>query len=192
MNKINEYLENLDKKNLIMLYLSILILFFIIVYFVYENMILPKKMRLIDNKISIIKKIRLLNNNESKLILLKKKYKKEKIKLNSLKEDLKFLNAVVYSSKRLNVNKYKYLNIINKYLQMGSNLNASFVFNRLNALNKYNISVYGNFSPDDYFIFVKFLKILQQPNAIITINDMKLNYKKNVHYDINLSIWSIK
>jgi len=51
MNKIKDYLENLDTKNLIMLYLSILILFFIIGYFIYQKIIFPKKQQLINQEI---------------------------------------------------------------------------------------------------------------------------------------------
>jgi len=123
---------------------------------------------------------------------LRKIYKNKKLKINSLREDLNYLNALIYSVSKININKKRYLNIIDNYLQIGSSLNASFKFNQTKKINKYNIYISGKFLPEEYFIFVKFLKILQNPKAIVTINNLNLNYKKYINYDINLSIWSIK
>lgn len=192
MNKIKDYLENLDTKNLIMLYLSILILFFIMGYFIYQKIIFPKKQQLINQEISLIKKIREVKSNNYEVIKLKKIYKNKKLKINSLREDLNYLNALIYSVPKININKKRYLNIIDNYLQIGSSLNASFKFNQTKKIDKYNIYISGKFLPEEYFIFVKFLKILQNPKAIVTINNLNLNYKKYINYDINLSIWSIK
>ncbi len=192
MNKIKDYLENLDTKNLIMLYLSILILFFIMGYFIYQKIIFPKKQQLINQEISLIKKIREVKSNNYEVIKLKKIYKNKKLKINSLREDLNYLNALIYSVPKININKKRYLNIIDNYLQIGSSLNASFKFNQTKKIDKYNIYISGKFLPEEYFIFVKFLKILQNPKAIVTINNLDLNYKKYINYDINLSIWSIK
>ena len=192
MNAFNEYLENLDRKNLVMLYLSVVILFFILGYFIFENILLPQKQQLINKKISLIKKIKKIKFNNDSVIILKKQYKKEKLKINSLQEDLNYLNSLIYSSPEIYINQKRYLDIINKYLELGSTLNASFEFNQTNKLNKYNVHITGYFLPDKYFVFVKFIKLLQKPKAIITINDLELNYNSKVDYDINLSIWSIK
>jgi len=192
MNQIKEYFENLSKKDLIMLYLSILIFSFIIGYFVYQKVIFPKKQHFTNQKILLIKKIRRLNSNNYEVIKLKKIYKNKKLKINSLKEDLNYLNALIYSTPKININQKKYLNIINNYLKIGSNINASFEFNQTNRINKYNIYISGKFIPQEYFIFVKFLKILQNQKAIVTIDKLNLSYKKKIHYDINLFIWSMK
>jgi len=192
MNQIKEYFENLSKKDLIMLYLSILIFSFIIGYFVYQKVIFPKKQQFTNQKILLIKKIKRLNSNNYEVIKLKKIYKNKKLKINSLKEDLNYLNALIYSTPKININQKQYLNIINNYLKIGSNINASFEFNQTNQINKYNIYISGKFVPQEYFIFVKFLKILQNQKAIVTIDKLNLSYKKKIKYDINLFIWSIK
>jgi len=192
MNRLNEFLENLDKKNLIMLYVSILIICFIIVYYVYQDILLPKKELLTNQKISLIKKIRELRNKPEIITVLRRKYKNKKIKVNEAKEDLRYLKELIYSTPRLNISQKEYLNILDKYIQIGSNINASFIFNETKKLNKYNIEINGKFSPVNYFEFVKFLKTLQKPNAIVTINDLLLNYDNVVNYDINLSMWSFK
>ena len=192
MNRFSEYLENLDKKNLVMLYLSVIILFFIMGFFAFNYFFLPQKKEMVNRKVSLIKKIKKIKFNNGSVIVLKKQYKKEKLKINSLQEDLNYLNSLIYSAPKIYVNQKKYLNIINKYLEIGSLLNASFEFNQTNQLNKYNMDITGNFLPDEFFMFVKFLKILQEPKSIITINDLEMNYKNKINYDINLSIWSIK
>lgn len=192
MNRINEYLKKLDKKNLIMLYFSILIIVFILGYYIYQNVFFQKYERLNSQKTLLIKKIREIKSNNHEVLKLKKIYNNEKIKVNSLKEDLNYLSAFAYSVPEINTPKNIYLNIMDKYLQIGSNLNASFEFNQTTKLNKYNIYIFGKFMPDKYFIFLNFLKTLQKPKAIITINSFDLNYKNYIVYDINLSIWSIK
>lgn len=192
MNRIKEYLENLDNKNLIMLYLSVLILFIIIGYFVYQKIIFPKKQQLINQKISLITKIREVKSNNYEIIKLRKIEKNKKLEINSLREDLNYLNALIYSAPKININKKRYLTLIDNYLKIGSNLNASFKFNQTKKINKYNIYISGKFLPEEYFTFVKFLKILQNQKVIVTINSLNLDYEKYVNYDINLSIWSIK
>ena len=192
MNRLNEYFENLDKKNIIMLYVSIIILFVTIGYYIYQNYFLPQKEDLEGKRISLIKKFEKIRSNNDTIVMLRRNCKKEALKINSLKEDLKYLKELVYSTPKIDITKRKYLNIINEYLKKGSNLNASFEFNNTDKLNKYNMYISGNFLPDEYFMFVEFLKTLQRPKAIITINRLDIKYKNYVNYEINLSIWSLK
>jgi len=189
MNRLNEFLQSLDRRNLIMLYLSVLILFFIIGYFVYQNILLPKEKTLVNKKITLIKKIRKAKKNSKDTILLKREIKSEKLRLNGAREDLNYLKTLIFSSKKLNISEKEYLNILNKYILVGSNLNASFKFNKTDNLNKYNILIKGKFLPDKYFLFLEFLKTLQAQEPIITINSLNVDNNESVIYDINLSIW---
>ena len=192
MNRLNNYLENLDRKNKVMLYLSVVILCFIVGYFIYENILIPKENLFFSKKIGLIKKIRKIHSNNNMVKKVKKIYKIKKMKLVSSKEDLRYLKALIGSSQKLYVDKKEYLKITDGYLKEGSNLNASFEFNQTDGLDKYNIDISGCFKPYKYFYFVNFLKTLQAPKAIITVNNMDLNYTKNVNYKIDLSVWSLK
>jgi len=193
MNKLNEYLENLDKKNLFMLYISAIIVFIIIGFMIEEYYFESKINNLNAQKLKLIKKISKTKKNEKILIKLKKNYLRDKSLLASLKEDFIYLNSVITSSNKLYIDKRKYLKILNNYLQKGTNLNASFKLNETKNIEKYKIHINGSFLSRNYFEFTNFLKTIESPNGVITINSIHLFEKKNeIFYDINVSIWSIK
>jgi len=193
MNKLNEYLESLDKKNLFMLYASVVIVFIIIAFMIEEYYFESKINNLNAQKIKLIKKISKTKKNEKILIKLKKNYLRDKSLLASLKEDFIYLNSVISSSNKLYIDKRKYLKILKNYLQKGANLNASFELNETKNIEKYKIYINGSFLSQNYFEFTNFLKIIESPNAVITINNINLFEKKSkIFYDINVSIWSIK
>jgi len=193
MNKLNEYIENLDKKNLFMLYASVIIVF-IIMGFVFDQYYFEPKFNSLNmQKVKLIKKISKIRKNEKKLTTLKKNYLHDKSLLASLKEDYIYLNSVISSSDKLYVSKIKYLKNLKNYLLNGTNLKASFEFNETKNIEKYKIHISGSFLPQNYFEFIRFLKTIESPNAVITINSINFFEKKDkIFYDMNVSIWSIK
>jgi len=193
IENLNGYLDSLDKKNLIMLYSGILILFFIIGNFIYSNYILEEKVKLDAKKKEILKKLSEVRGYRSVIDRDRKKYLKQKSLLASLEEDLKYLNSVIVTSKRLYIDKKKFLDILNNYLKIGAYLDASFELNTSKSLSKYNLVISGNFNSDKYLEFVNFLRVIESAKAIITINKCSLKEEKNrVYYNLKVSIWSIK
>ena len=192
MNSIKEYIENLDKKNFVMLIVSILILCFIIIY--YLNDFFSKKEKfLFKEKIEVVKKIRETRILNNKIIQIKKRHKLLKTKYKNLNNDLTYLLSEIESSNVLTIKKLKFLKILHNYINVGANINASFDINQTKNLNKYNINIKGNFKPDRFLSFAYFIKTIEKPKAIITINDLQvLKNKENIIYDMNISIWSFK
>ena len=193
IESINEYLENLDKKNLIMLYIAMLIVVFMMGNFLYSSFIEEEKANLDLKKKEIYKKLSKIRGYKKVINSSKEKYLKQKSLLAALEEDVRYLNSVIYSSNRLYIDDKKYLSILNNYLQIAPLINASFEFNvTKNDVKSYNIYIDGNMSVDDYFKFVSFIKELEKADAIVTIDSLVLNRIKNsVYYDINVSIWSM-
>jgi len=193
IERVNEYFSNLDKKNLLMLYLSMLILFFIIGNLIYSNYIVSEKENLDKQKKEIIKKLSKIRSYKRVISSSKEKYLKQKSLLATLEEDVRYLNSVIYSSNRLYIDNKKYLSILNNYLQIAPLINASFEFNVTKSdVKNYNIYINGNIDVNDYFKFVSFIKELEKADAIVTIDNLALNRDKNIiNYDINISIWSI-
>ena len=192
MNNIKDYVENLDKKNFIMLIVSILILCFIIVY--YLNDFFSKKEKLLfKEKIELIKKIRETRILNSKITNIKKRHKLLKTKYNNLNNDLVYLLSEIESSNVLIIKKVKFLHILHSYINIGANINASFDINQTKKLNKYNINIKGDFISDKFLNFAYFIRTIEQPKAIITINNLQiLKNRNNIIYDMNVSIWSFK
>ena len=193
IERVNEYFSNLDKKNLLMLYLSMLILFFIIGNLIYSNYIVSEKENLDKQKKEIIKKLSKIRSYKKVISSSKEKYLKQKSLLATLEEDVRYLNSIVYISKRLYIDDKKYLTILNKYLQIAPLINASFELNKtIKDVKEYTIKVDGNISVKNYFNFISFIRELEKVDAIVTINQLVLNRKKdNISYEINLSLWSI-
>ena len=193
IERVNEYFSNLDKKNLLMLYLSMLILFFIIGNLIYSNYVISEKENLDKQKKEIIKKLSKIRGYKRAINSSKEKYLKQKSLLATLEEDVRYLNSIVYTSKKLYIDDKKYLTILNKYLQIAPLINASFEFNKtIEDVKAYTIKVDGVMNVKDYFNFVSFIKEIEKVDAIVTINQLILNREKdNINYEINLSLWSI-
>jgi len=193
MNRVNEYFQNLDKKNMIMLYMSVVILFIIIGYLLQDSYFGPMIDNLNNKQENLYKKLSKTKKNKLLLLKLKKEEIKKKTLLASLKEDEIYLNSVIETSDVLNVDKNKYLLILREYLKKGSLLNASFELNETKLLEKYKIHINGYFLPNRFYEFVDFLKTIQKPNAVITINSVDIyKFKDKIKYDLNVSIWSLK
>lgn len=194
LEKVNEVLTNLDRKNVIMLYFSIFLIFVIIIFFISDNV--NKKLKYLNNEfIKIHKKVIYIKKDIAKRniksleysFLMKKSYIQE------LEENLKYLNSLIYTS-NLYIDNKTYLNILSDYLKIAPLVNASFEFNEsFNKVKSYNMKISGYFNVKNYFDFVNFIKTLEGVKGIVTIDNIVLeNKNRKVFYDINVSIWSIK
>ena len=193
-NKIEEYLNGLDKKNLIMVYASVIIVFFII-YYNYNYSVLSEEIRSYDNKISKLqKKIKHNISNKKELVGLKKmmiELKKENV---SLKEDLKYLSMLVKTSKILYINDEKFLDILNYILQkaISSNIKANYTLNvQTEKFKKYLIEIKGVFKAKQYIDFYNFIKSIESIKAVKVISNLKLEKKENIEFEIKVLFWSI-
>jgi len=102
MSKIENYLNSLDKKNITLLYLSVVIAFGVLYYNVNYS-IFQKEIDLNNQKIISLKNKLKKTSLSLKLKNLKIKLKKLKKENVSLKEDLKYLNVRIKTSAILHI-----------------------------------------------------------------------------------------
>ena len=193
MNRLIEYFENLDFKNFIMLILSVLIASFIAIYYINDAFSQEKEL-LNSKKIEVLKKLKEVRNLNSNLAALKRKHKILKTKYKNLSSDYKFLISEIESSDVLVVDKKKFLKIFYDYLKHIKGLNANFEEGISSVgLDKYNLHITGSFRPSEFFEFCDFLKTLQTPKAIISINNLSV-FRQNdlIKYDMMVTIWSFR
>jgi len=194
LERINEILANLDRKNMLMLYFSIFLIFVIIIFFIYDNF--DKKLAYLNNEFIKVRKrvIRIKKDlGKRNIKSLKYSFLRKKSYIQELEENLKYLNSFIYTS-NLYIDNKTYLNILSDYLKVAPLVNASFEFNEsFNKVKSYNIKISGYFNVKDYFDFINFIKTLEGVKGIVTIDNLILkNKNRKVLYDINVSIWSIK
>jgi len=192
MNKITEYLNNLDTKNFVMLIISVIILSFIVVYYLNDYFSSEEKL-LSKKKIELIKKIDKVKKGNLQISKLKQKNKLLKTKLVNLQKDLRYLLSEIDSSEVLNVDNKKFLFILHNFIQSGANVNASFKIKENKSLEKYKFNITGRTSVAKFFDLATFMKTIQFQKAIININEFNVIKKNNyINYDMNVSIWSFQ
>jgi predicted metal-dependent enzyme (double-stranded beta helix superfamily) len=194
MNKIEEYLNSLDKKNIMFLYVSVVIAAFIF-YYNFNYSVLQKKidtnnqeMITLENK---LKKISILSLKLKKLKIKLKRLRKQNISLN---EDLKYLNMLIKTSAVLHIDEKKFLSILKDILQKATNnnINASYVINKNIAdFKTYIIEIKGEFDPLNFDKFYMFVKNLESIKAIKEIKNLNLSKRDNVKFEIKILFWSI-
>ncbi|ACM93665.1 hypothetical protein NAMH_1376 [Nautilia profundicola AmH] len=194
MNRIEEYLNSLDKKNLVLLYASIIIAVFI-VYYNYNYNILQEKIDNYNVKIvQLKKKLESTNSLRSVLSELKTQLKKLKKQNVSLNEDLKYLNVLVKTSSILHINEKNFLNILKNVLHnaIQNNIKASYTIDKnTDEYKKYIINVQGEFEPEMFDKFYEFIKNLEKIKAIKEITQLKIIKKDKVQFDMNIVFWSL-
>ena len=194
MNRIEEYLNSLDKKNLVLLYASIIIAVFI-VYYNYNYNILQEKIDNYNVKIvQLKKKLESTNSLRSVLSELKTQLKKLKKQNVSLNEDLKYLNVLVKTSSILHRNEKNFLNILKNVLHnaIQNNIKASYTIDKnTDEYKKYIINVQGEFEPEMFDKFYEFIKNLEKIKAIKEITQLKIIKKDKVQFDMNIVFWSL-
>lgn len=194
MNKLETYLNSLDKKNIILLYLSIIIIA-VIVYYNFNYGVLSKQINTNSEKISFLqRKVKKVSNLQDKLNNIKAQLNKLKKQNLSLNEDLKYLNLLIKTSSILHVDEKSFLNVLKDVLQNATNNNieASYTINKsIKDYVVYQIDINGEFSPEEYGNFYKFIRDLEKIRAVKEIKNLTFEKKKDVNFNIQLLIWGI-
>jgi len=194
MNKFETYLNSLDKKNIILLYLSIIIIA-VIVYYNFNYGVLSKQINTNSEKISFLQsKVKKVSNLQEKLNNIKAQLNKLKKQNLSLNEDLKYLNLLIKTSSILHVDEKSFLNVLKDVLQNATNNNieASYTINKsIKDYVVYQIDINGEFSPEEYGNFYKFIRDLEKIRAVKEIKNLTFEKKKDVNFNIQLLIWGI-
>jgi hypothetical protein len=194
MSRLEEFFNRLDRKNLILLYLSLFIGAFLIYYNV--NMVLDEKIE--NNKIKISKLTRELKGLKSysfKLAEYKKILNQLKKENFSLKEDLKYLNILISTSKTLHLTQKEFLNILEDILAIAinDNIRASYkIGSSYKDLLSYNIEMNGFFYAKDYKNFYSFIRSVDKIQKIKSVDTTQLQVKGDkVFFKIIISFWSL-
>jgi len=195
INKIEDYLNNLDKKNLILFYLLSAILIGLI-YYSFNYSILEDKIKQYNYQIeSLEKKIRDNNSLTAKLEQLEKTIKILETKNFSLKEDIKYLNMLIKSSNIFNINEKKFFIILKNILQKGvdNNIKASYRIEiSANKLKVYSIYISGKFSKENFFNFFNFIKDLESIQNIKKIQNLSITKEDNfIKFSLTIDFWSV-
>jgi len=194
MNKLEEFLEQLDKKNKIMLYMSVVIAAITLFYnFNYSSLRVQIEQN--DKKISKLnKEVHFsLNHYSIKLANLKKISKKLVLKENEKLQDLDYLNRRVALS-ILNVDDKIFYSILEDILSKTSSLNLTPSFSidkNITKFNKYQIKINGlvqNCAEEKLF---KLIKILESRRYVNSINEFFIDRNNSTYY-IEYNIWGIK
>jgi len=198
IERIEEYLKELDSKNTMFLYISVFILA-AIVYYNYNIEVLGSE---ISEKQKEITKLEKKLKQTSRLEVTLRKLKKELKKLQSrqvvLNEDLKYINTLVNSSPVLHIDEVKFLDILKDVLKKAtlSNIEADYeIIKTLSDYKKYEIKIQGNFLPVDFENFAIFIKNLEKIKAIKKIDDInftKNEKEKKINFDMKILFWSLQ
>jgi len=176
--RIEEYLNSLEKKELIYIFLSIPIVVFIIYYnFVYPNLEKEqKKLTSIQKEKyqslgKIVQEIRKVKNSKAVLAPTRQK-------LENLKEDFRYINYNYQTLDILKLNDYKIYDILTKLLNKSNILclNTSFDIKwdapKLPPFdNHLKIIIQGD---GDYRNIIKYLQFIDHLNNLIVIKNLKI------------------
>jgi len=197
MNKLENYLNSLDKKNLIMLYLSVFVIFFI-VYYNYNYTVLQKRIDTNENQLyQLQQKLNKLGNYNQKLIALKKELKKVKQENLSFREDLKYLNVLVKTSSILYIKDKQFIDILKSILQNATdnNIKATYqIDKKKDNYKRYIININGEFDTNGFYNFYNFVKSLESIKAVKEIENINFTYDekaKLIKFNLKFSIWGL-
>ena len=195
VSKIEDYLNNIDKKNLILLYLSGVLLIGLI-YYNFNYSILDDKIKQYNHQIeSLEKKIKDNKFLNTKLKQLEKNIKMLEVKNSSLKEDIKYLNMLISSSSIFNINEKRFFTILKNILQraVDNNIKASYKIEiSANKLKVYSIYISGEFNKEDFFDFFNFVKNLESIKNIKKIQNLLITKEnESIKFSLIINFWSI-
>ncbi|WP_024787669.1 MULTISPECIES: hypothetical protein [unclassified Lebetimonas] len=194
MNRLEEFLQNLDKKNLLLLYLSVFIIG-IIIYYNFNYNVLSSKIdensRLIgdlENKANVS-----LKKYNTKLAKLKKEYRNLKIKEYSKLQDLDYLNKKIDLS-ILNINDKNFYSLLENILYKSSvlNLNPNFYISKNNNNFKiYNIEINGTLGYCNERNLFNLIKFLESQKYVNSVESCYIDENRSNFY-IKYNVWGLK
>ncbi|MEO1923355.1 MAG: hypothetical protein ABGX25_02405, partial [Nautiliaceae bacterium] len=178
MNRIEEYLQSLDNKNRLMLYVAILLLGGFIYYYVNYNIFYQKIVSLENKKRDIILKMKKQTNTvTTELVKLKKKYKKLLKQHTILKGDLKYLIVVVNTSKKIFIDDKKFFYILNKILENSNKyqINSTYLINtKKKELKDFNVILNGSVDVNEFLNLANFIRSVEKMNFVKSVNYVNL------------------
>lgn len=194
MNRIEEFLQTLDIKNKIMLYLSIIIIG-VIVYYNFNYDFLYSKIKNNDREIQNLEKKVLISMKDlnKKLAKLKKEYKNLKALKNEKIQDLEYLNKRINLSV-LNINDSQFYTFLENILNKSDNLNLNpnyYIKQNFAQFKKYIIDINASFGFCQEKNLINFIKYLESRKYVVNIDKFKLD-TNNSDYFIEYNIWGIK
>jgi len=176
--KIEEYLNSLEKKELIYIFLSIPIVIFIIYYnFVYPDLekqkqkLIKTKTQKINTLKTVISEIRKVKNSKNILIPIREK-------LENLKEDYKYIYYTYHSLELVQLNDKKIYTILTQLLNKSNilNLNTSFDIKwDIKPTKPYNNTIEIKIKGDgNYQNIIKYLQFIDHLKSLTIINNAKV------------------
>jgi DNA-directed RNA polymerase subunit L len=194
MNKLETYLNSLDKKNIVLLYLSVVIIA-VIIYYNFNYSVLSGQITANRDKISVLQsKLLNVSDLQRKLNSVKSELNKLKKQNLSLNEDLKYLNLLIKTSPLLHIDEKCFLNVLKEILQKGTDngIEASYTINSdIKDYIIYRIDITGDFAPGQYRDFYKFIQDLEKIKAVKEIKNLNFEKKRKVEFQIRLLLWGI-
>ncbi|GAX87078.1 conserved hypothetical protein [Lebetimonas natsushimae] len=194
MNRLEEFLQDLDNKNKIMLYLSVVIIG-IIIYYNFNYSFLSSK---IDSNQEKIKKLEKslnfsIKNYNIKLAKLKKEYKNLLTIENEKLQDLEYLNKRINLS-TLNVNDKSFYSLLEKILSKSYDEGLTpdfYIHKNIDRFKKYTIDINGSVEVCDEKNLLNFIKYLESRKYINNLSKFKLDIN-STNYFIKYNIWGLK
>lgn len=194
-NRIVEYINGLDRRNLLMLYMSLIILA-VIFYLNINESIFSNKIE--QNHGTILKLKKALKSNkilEKKILKLKKEYKGIQKNIFALQEDIKYLKILI-STSLMSLNDKKFIGFLKTILDISveNGLNSSYSISKeKDKLIQYTIFLNGNFEKERYRDFVKFIQEIEKLKVIKTINQSTISDVNGIlNYKIIINFWGIE
>lgn len=198
INKIEEYLRSLDKKNKIMLYFGVFLLGGLFYYYVNYEILELKINKLENAKQSLLEKIKRQKTVLAvELIKLRKNYNALKKENFTLKENLKYLEMLVNTSNILIINDKTFFSILNKVLENSkkNDINSSYLIKDMKkeGLKQFDVITQGNIDTAKFFNIVYFLRDVEKIYCIKTLKKVDLNKSSNkIKFNIEFNFWSYK
>ncbi|WP_456470821.1 hypothetical protein [Caminibacter sp.] len=198
INKIEEYLRSLDKKNKIMLYFGVFLLGGLFYYYVNYEILELKINKLENAKQSLLEKIKRQKTVLAvELIKLRKNYNALKKENFTLKENLKYLEMLVNTSNILIINDKTFFSILNKVLENSkkNDINSSYLIKDMKkeGLKQFDVITQGNIDTAKFFNIVYFLRDVEKIYCIKTLKKVDFNKSSNkIKFNIEFNFWSYK
>jgi hypothetical protein len=198
IERLEEVFSSLDKKNKIMLYLSVLIVIFIIYYHFDLGYLSKKENKLKDTLSSYKSELKYVSSDyDTKLVKLKEEYKKLKLQLANLKFDLMNVKFFIKTTKILMIDNKEVVSVLKFILNSAykNGIISSYFINT--SENKdysiLSINIDGSFRPYKVEEFYKFLTTLESLKKVNKIESFSLeNSFDDVNFSIRYKMWGIK
>jgi len=197
MNRIEEYLQSLDNKNRLMLYVAILLLGGFIYYYVNYNIFYQKISSLEQKKYNILAKMKKQTNAvTTELVKLRKKYKKLLKQNTILKEDLKYLIVVVNTSKKIFVDDKKFFYILNDILKKSNRyqVNSTYIINtKKEELKIFKVISRGKMDVSEFLNLANWIRSVERIEYIKNISKAEFNRtQEDINFSVEFNFWSYK